>query len=464
MRRRQLIQLLIFIGLLIVSVAAARQLPTVRHFFSQASSTPANFYLDTKAILGPMPRPWRHLAQGGESHLWRLRPLSQAVAALKPNYIRIDHIYDFYEVVSGSPGNMKLDFSKLDLLLDDIRLVGATPYISLSYMPTAISRGDIVEAPVNYADWQYLVQKTIEHVSGKRGFTDVYYEVWNEPDLFGHWKYYGQKNYLELYGAAARGAQRAQGVQAFKIGGPATTALYRNWVLALLNYTASNELPIDFISWHRYSLDLDQYRLDIYQARDWIKQYPQYDGILEYHISEWGHQSNNDAGYDGKLGAAQTVAGAMSMVGVTDKAFIFEIQDGADPAGASYWGRWGLFTAAEQGARPKPRYWALRLLDRIPDQRLQLLGQGSQVKGLAGLAEDESIQLVLANYDPRGRNFEQVPITYQNLTPGQFLLDLEFLSGKKETMRLATSEASLRVEVPLSANEVVLTTLRRHLE
>src|SRR3972149_1571123 len=49
--------------------------------------------------------------------------------------------------------------------------------------------------------WQNLAQKTVEHVSGKAGLnlSNVYYEVWNEPDLFGGYKVYGGKNYLDLY-------------------------------------------------------------------------------------------------------------------------------------------------------------------------------------------------------------------------------------------------------------------------
>lgn len=459
--KRAVLHLVLMVGLLVVVIASVAQLGQVREFFGQATYIPAQIYVDTQAVLGPMPRPWRHLAQGGESHEWRIQPISQQVALLKPTYIRIDHIYDFYDIVSGSPGALTLDFSKLDLLLNDMKAVGATPYIALSYMPPAMSKSDIVDAPVHYSDWQYLVQKTIEHISGTRGFSDVYYEVWNEPDLFGGWKYYGNKNYLDLYGAAARGATNARGVNAFKIGGPATTALYANWITALLDYTSANNLRIDFVSWHRYTYDLDQFKIDIHQARSWVQAYPQYDGVLEYHISEWGHNSENDAGYDGRLSAAHTVAGAISMVGVLDKAFIFEIQDGSDPAGSAYWGRWGMLTAQDHGSTAKPRYRAIRMLDRIANQRLQLLGQGSMVKGLAARTDDGAIQTVLANYDARGRNFENVPITYQNITPGDYLLELEFLSGKIQSVNTATTEAMLQVSVPIEANDVVIATLKQ---
>lgn len=461
--KRMIFQSILLFGALITIVAIMSQLDKVRDLFSQASYFPANFQVDTQAVLGPMPRPWRNLAQGGESHAWRLQPIAKQVASLNPEYIRIDHIYDFYDIVEGSSGNITLNFNKIDLLLDDIRSTGATPFISLSYMPTAISKSDIIDVPINYNDWQYIVQKTIEHISGTKGFSDVYYEVWNEPDLFGNWKYYGEKNYLSLYGAAARGAMNAKGVKPFKIGGPAITALYKNWIVALLNFTSKNNLKIDFISWHRYTTDLDQYKIDIHQARTWVQDFPQYDGILEFQITEWGHDSDIHAGYDGKFSAAHTVAGSISMIGTLDRAFVFEIQDGPDPAGSPYWGRWGLFTAQEHGSTAKPRFYALRLLDKIANQRLQILGQGTKVKGVAAKTDDGSIQVVMANYDIAGKHFESVPITFKNIKPGNFSLDLEYLSGNKRSLTAATTEAVLKMDVPLNANEVVFATLRQPL-
>ena len=447
-------QVVLLIGISIVSIVGAWQLQSVREFFGHAAGTPANFLVDTQAIVGRMPRPWRNLAQGGENYRWNLYSINGKIKALHPEYIRIDHIYDFYDVVHGQPGNLNFDFSKLDRVIDSILATGAKPYLSLSYMPLAISRGDILDQPSNYHDWQVVVQRTIQHISGTRGIADVYYEVWNEPDLFGKWKYYGNKNYLRLYRYAARGAMNTRGTQPFKIGGPATTALYKNWTNALLSYAARNRLRLDFISWHRYSSDLDQYKRDILNARSWISRYPQFNGLVETQITEWGHDSNNHAGYDSRFAAAHTVAGAINMVGVLHRGFIFEIQDGKDPSGKKYWGRWGLLTAKEFGSKTKPRYWGLRMLDSLANERLQTLGQGSFVKGLSAKTADGKIQIVLANYDRNGRHNETVPITFQHIQPGRYLLTTKRLSGRNSQRYVATTAAQLKVEIPMFVNDV----------
>jgi hypothetical protein len=446
-----------FLGLLVLVggiMAGAWQIKVVRQFFGQASGLPANLIVDTTAILGPMPRPWRNLAQGGEDHAWRIDNLVGQIAAIKPEYIRLDHIYDFYDIVQGGPGNVSFNWTKFDLILDDIIKTGAKPYLALSYMPPAISSGDILAYPVNWADWQLVVQKTIEHVSGTKGIRDVYYEVWNEPDLFGSFKYYGDKNYLTLYAYSSAGAKNARGVLPFKLGGPAITALYENWFNAWAKGCSENNWRCDFFSWHRYTNDLNQYAEDMQLAKTWVQKYPKLEPTLEFQITEWGHDSNNNAGYDSKYGAAHTVAAAISMSNRVERAFAFEIQDGKDPEGKNYWGRWGLFTHNDFGANSKPRYQALKMLDSIADQRLQITGLGSWVKALAAKNTNNETEMVIANFDPKGSHSETVPVTFINIEPGSYTLNKEFLGGSKQNQEVATDAATLRVEILMPANEV----------
>ena len=460
-RLKLIVQGSVVLGMLIIAIVGAFQVQVVREFFSIASGEPANIKVNATKVVGVMPRPWRNLAQGGEDHAWRIQPISNQVKALNPTYIRMDHIYDFYDIVGGSPGNLTFDFSKFDALLDDIAAVGATPYIALSYMPPAISSGDIVATPQNYADWELVTQRTIEHVSGTRKTPNVYYEVWNEPDLFGGWKYYGNKNYMTLYNASARGAARARGVQPFKLGGAATTALYKNWFDAMAKNAVTNNVRFDFFSWHRYNHDIDQYRDDMTQVRTWLQNYPTLEPFLELHITEWGHDSENHAGYDGNYGAAHTAAGSIEMVGIVEKAFVFEIQDGKDPAGQRNWGRWGLLTHNDFGGTPKPRYNALKLLDKVGTQRLQLLGKGSWVKALASKDQNGTVKIVMANFDIYGKHSETVPVTITNLPSGSYTVTKEFHNGQVQSNAASVSDGTLATDIYMAPNTVVLVTITK---
>lgn len=439
--------------------AAVALMQVSQELFSRATYIPADLQVDGAAVIGPLPRPWANLAQGGEDHAWRLAPLANEVRALRPEYIRLDHLYDFYDIVSGSSGNLQFDFSKLDPLLDDIKAVGATPYIALSYTPTQLSAdGSIVGKPSNYQDWQVIVTRTIQHISGTRNIPNVYYEVWNEPDLFGDWKYYGSKNYLDLYAASARGANNVGNTQPFKLGGPAITALYKNWVIALAEYAQKNQLRLDFISWHRYNRDIDQYRQDMINVRNWLNDTTVAVNDLEYHVTEWGHDSEIDPGYDTAYGAAHTVAGAIEMIGYIERAFVFEIQDGKSPEGKPYWGRWGLFTHESAGSVAKPRYKALLMLNQLGSERLQLLGKGSFVKAVATRDENGAIVIAMANFDPAGRSRETVPLTLRNIPMTQNQVTITYLSKAplKVTATPTEDGTGLFAFIPMAPNDVAV--------
>lgn len=451
----QIFGILLLLGATFIAVW---QTGLVQVFFPRAGGVEADIVVDTQGVLGQMPQPWRYLAQGGEETEPMLDDVVGQVRALRPKYIRIDHIYDFYDVVSrDGSGQLTFNFSKLDVVVDSILATGAKPFISLSYMPPAISSGDIIDPPNDYSEWATVVARTVAHYSGRAGrnIPNIYYEVWNEPDLFGGYRTYGKKNYLSLYDSAVRGAMGVKNVQPFKIGGPATTGQYKNWFDNLLKYTANNNLRLDFYSWHRYSTDPGQFYKDVEDVKKWMEDHPNRRLDLELLITEWGHDSENNAGYDGMYAAAHTAAVAMEMVGRVDQAYVFEIKDGPDPEGKKYWGRWGLLTHESHGITAKPRYQALMWLNRLSSDRLSLSGKGTWVKALAA-KKDDTTQVLMVNYDRRGKHTENVPVTFTNLKDREFLLEQSFLNGKSSTVNLATTAAKLKTNVFMPANSMVM--------
>lgn len=453
-RVKLFVQLVPILMMAVVGVVGAMQLDQVREFLSNASGEPANIIIDPTVSFGPVTKPWKNLAQGGEMSDWTLDPVKAKVTGLEAEYIRIDHIYSFYDVVEIVDGQKKYDFSKLDVVVDGILSTGAKPYISLSYMPIPLSDdGTIIGKPKNWTDWQDLVRATIQHYSGTKGINNVVYEVWNEPDLFGGWKTYGDKNYLELYTYAHRGQAQVTNAKPYQFGGPAITALYRNWFVNLVEHAQNNNLRLDFFSWHRYSMDVEDFSNDLEQAVAWRSEFPQQSN-LQLHITEMGHDSKNHPGYDGNLGAAHTVATSIELAEGLDRAFIFEIEDGKDPAGQERWGRWGLLTHRDFGNNVKPRYQAIRLMNRLSGNQVQLLGKGTWVKALA-TRNDNILEVLMTNYDRYGGHSEVVPLTFQNVGPGSFTLEVTELSGATRRQVLQTDGSDLSTQVSLGANAVV---------
>lgn len=448
----------VFFGLLVIVIVVVA-IPTAIKLTSKASGEPANLVFNYEGVLGSVPTPWRNLAQGGEEPKDMLSGVIPEVRALKPEYIRIDHIYDAFNVVSGSSGNLSFDWSGLDKAVDSILATGAKPFLSLSYMPSVIAKGDMVSQPNNWNDWGVVVSETIKHYSGvrERNINNVIYEVWNEPDLFGGYKTYGDKNYLDMYSVSARAAARVSGVNSFEIGGPATTALYQNWLERLIKYVDQNNLRMDFVSWHRYTTDLEQFEKDVAQARSWAENIPALVN-LKYYVTEWGFDSENNKGYDEKSGAIHTIAASRTMMGAIDKAFVFEIKDG--PGAEKYWGRWGMLTNEKFGTpEKKPRYKALEFLNTLGPHRMSVSGEGSWVKSIASADDNGDLKILVVNYDPKGVHVESVPMTYENLPSGNFKITRQDFLGGSRVVNVATTSAVWKTNEYFSANSAAMFTV-----
>ena len=431
-------QVISFGGVIILALSLPillKLLNSVTKLLVGAEGRLAAIAVETDHPLGPMPQPWRVLAQGGEELTTFLDSTSVQVAAVKPQYIRIDHIYDGFNVVSRDGGQLKFDWTQLDALVGKIQAVGAKPFLSLSYMPPNISSGDIVAEPNDYSEWALVVQKTIEHYSGDKGINGVYYEVWNEPDLFGKWTMGGKKDYKKLYLYASRGAQAARGVKSFKLGGPATTALYKNWMDNFFPFILDNKLRLDFFSWHRYDQNLEKYTEDVDNVQRWLDSHP-YFANVEKIVTEMGPSSE-------KGGVNDTRVGAIHLLGVA-RELLFKIKYGFT---FSVTGNWGIIG--------KPRYTALAMLSKLGNLRLGLTGEGTWVRAMA-TQSDDTYQVLVINYDPRGIHSEVVPVSFINLQPGSFTLKQTIMGAKTITEHIATDAAILQRQVPLTPNSAVL--------
>lgn len=421
MDRRKIFRLIGTIFLFLALPVGVILVQTAVRYFSRASGVPANLVVDMTSDYGSSPDAWRNLAQGGEDRGRMLLPIIPQIKALKPEYIRIDHVFDYYD-----------NFQKLDEVIGDITATGAKPFIALSYMPPSISKsGDVNDIPKNWIDWENQVQKLVEHVSGKGGLglSGVYYEVWNEPDLFGDYKIGGSKNYLELYLHSAIGAGRAGNTLPFKLGGPATTGYYQNWMTGLIDFVSKNNLRLDFLSWHKYSKNIDDYVTDIDAARGLLANYNM--PSKELILSEMGPNGENDSVYDNTFGAIHEIATSVVLQNEIDKTFTFEIKDGAS-SDKKLWGRWGLYTNEKFGVpEAKPRANAISFLNNmIGGSKLNVFGQGSWVRAMVKKLDGNTFRILVVNYDPKGNHEEMTPIKLANLSSNNFTFKrIDFLGG-----------------------------------
>lgn len=424
-------RVLILVVLLIALPVGVYLVQQQAFFFGKASGQPASLVIKVNELLPTGPQVWKNLAQGGEERGRPLQPVLNDLKVLSPDYIRIDHIYDFYNIVSrDASGGLVYNWNDLDAYVNDILSVGAKPFFSLSYMPSTLSKGNEVDTPKNWGEWEALMKATVEHYSGRggKGISGVYYEVWNEPDLFGGFKIKGEKSYLELYDHSVRGIMRAQNTLLFKVGGAATTGFYPNWLKGLMEYVETEGLWLDFFSWHRYTADLDTYEQEVSLAKEIIQPHPRFTD-LELIISEMGHESANDKGYDGYFGAIHTLGLVAVLEDKVSRGFSFEIKDGPGPQ--KLWGRWGILTHEKHGIERKDRFGSFTFLNQMEGRGVSVTGQGSWVKSFAK-KDDKKIRVFVVNFDPNGTHTEAVPIKMEGLVDGEYIFKRTDFSGKKK--------------------------------
>jgi len=96
----------------------------------------------------------------------------------------------------------------------------------------------------------------------------------------------------------------------------------------------------------------------------------------------------------------------------------------------------------------------IKMFDRLGSQRLQFSGTGSWIFATATKKEN-TYQVILANYDPRGLHSEVVPVNFLNLEQGKFEFRKTFWGSETTTEKIATDAGLIQRMIPMIPNSVV---------
>jgi len=433
-------QLLLLLLLLPFLILGAKTILDIRR---GAAVIPANITIDTSQPQGNISQKlWQNLAQGGEESKDMIGPVAPLVKKLQPQLIRIDHLFDYFQVDQGD----KFDFSRLDSAVDSIVSTGAKPMLSLSYTPDA-------KEPQDWNRWYQLVKATAHRYSVEKRISGIYYEVWNEPDLFGGWRYNKSPNYLTLYQKTAQGVRDGATGSVYHVGGPATTGYYQNWIKALFKFATDRQLPLDFISWHRYSKNIDDYLKDFESLNEILADYPQFFNI-ERLITEVGPNPEPDTWYDNSLSGVHLLSLITQTSGKIHRLFSFEVIDGPNPRATNSSG-WGLLTHTNAGAKAKPRYHAITFANLLSGQRLTSNGDGTFVTSLSA-KNSTGIFSLIVNYDPKGQHHETVPVTFSHLNTATYTLKTHRYLGKTTNKVITPTNGTYTENVYLEPNTAII--------
>jgi xylan 1,4-beta-xylosidase len=350
--------------------------------------------VDAARPAGTLHRPWRPMI--GSEHLSHLLSsdrtggrvigdeLTEAlriahdelgVAAVRAHGILGDDLGTYREV-GGRPVH---DFGGIDRVYDRLMGIGLRPVVELGFMPrdlardpdhTSFSYKGVSSPPKDWGRWEELVADLVRHLVDRYGLQELRdhwaFEVWNEPNLEYFWSG-DAAEYLRLYDTAARAVRSVD--PALRVGGPATAAV--GWVEDLLAHATSAGAPLDFVSTHLYGSP----PLDLRPA---LARHGREDAAIWW--TEWGvHPRLSNPVAESVFAAAFLAKGMRSAAGRVDAVSWWVASDHFEELGrpaALLHGGFGLLTV---GNLRKPRFWALKLLERLGPEQLpvELAGDGA---------------------------------------------------------------------------------------
>jgi len=353
--------------------------------------------VDAQSVVGRLERPWRpmigseHLSQlhygegpGGSrigeefAEALRLARSELGVRAVRAHAILHDELGVYREV----DGRAVHDFSGIDRVYDALLELGLKPIVELSFMPRDLARDPDrtvfeyvahISPPHDWDRWEALVRDLVAHLVERYGLPEVRgwpFEVWNEPNLEVFWS--GTRDeYLRLYEHTARAVKSVDAL--LRVGGPSSAA--DGWIDELLAFASSRELPVDFVTTHTYGnvpLDLRP----IYERHGFPRETPTW-------WTEWGVNATHfNPLHDSPFAAAFLVLGMAGVMGRLESLAYWVISDHFEELGRPPKLLHGGFGLLSVGNLRKPRWWTLRMLESLGDERLAVAASGDGAAAL----------------------------------------------------------------------------------
>jgi glycosyl hydrolase family 39 (putative alpha-L-iduronidase) len=390
---------------------------------------PFKIRVDAARALGPMPRVFSGLSQGGG--MCDYEPATaKKLREAGVRWFRMDNVLTNVLKAPKGGGPPEEDWTDFDRRVDFINAAGAEPILCLSYMPQPldqVANNDRHSVPRDFKLWEDLCFKAARRAID-RGKRVKYWEVWNETN--SGWLDPGPgkdrlEAYLNLYDASACGVRRAD-AEAW-IGGPANASGPWNrspergycvdgekFLRGLLDHSEKTGTPLDFISWHEYFQPPWIFKEEVQATRAYLKDYPKTaKSVKELFITEWNYAWWPDPAQDCELGAAWCADIALRVfipLGV-DKPCFFYVKDGDENFRGSYAMLMG------PGNRPKAAYNVMKEFGMMAPERIAC--EAAEDGELTAVASRDPatgrITVLVVHYPQRFGVERKVEISFENL-------------------------------------------------
>ncbi len=364
-----------------------------------------------------------------------------------PSVVDIPAIFPDFQADPKDPASYQFD--QTDDYLQSIVDLGAAIVYRLGTSIEHTRRRYHTHPPMDLPKWADICVHIIDHYNG--GWADGfehnirYWEIWNEPDIGAPMWSGTLSDYLQLYATTVRAIKQYDG--SLMVGGPAAARLKEPFLSEFLDGCQRLALPLDFCSWHSYTMDPFQILEYSRQVRDLLDRHGFPDA--ESHLNEWnlgfdwGTPESRRASFDTLQGAPGASFAAAVLILLQDSS--------VDVAnyfnGGISW--FGLFDTYGEPRKTFHAFKAFSLLQATPHRILcEVRGADRAIVGCGGVSEDgKVVQLLVSNVSSSAQSWQ---LTIENPPhPGE--VELSVLAGDRdhdlsEVRRQQWKEAALSFE------------------
>jgi len=397
--------------------------------------------IDAQGPHTPFPHFWEQMFGSGRAILTLRESYRDDLRAVKQvadfQYVRFHAI--FHDEVGvyneDEHGDPVYNFSYVDQIYDGLLKNGVRPFVEISFMPRKLAFNPDALHPIWYKPnvsppksmdrWDDLIRHFAQHLVDRYGIDEVskwYFEVWNEPNI-DFWNGIPRdRSYFDLYAHTARDLKSVN--PRLRVGGPATAAAA--WVGDFLRFTATNHVPVDFVSTHAYADDTvedlfgtsEQIPMDdrvcraVEKVRNEIKSSATPD--LRFFITEWNVQGMMEARDTIFMGPAlaNTVRQCDGLTEMMSFWTFSDVFEESGPIPKPFIGEFGL---RAKGGINKPSYYAFELLHELGNERLT----NSATDAIATESDNGEVEVAAWNLVDPGQppSEKTIDLVFRHLPP-----------------------------------------------
>lgn len=430
--------------------------------------------IDLSQSLGPCEW-WRHtLGQGGINSQPMPAKVMESVSKLQPRLIRI-FIQEFFHVY---PEHGRFEWAKLDAYMASLALTGAKIVASICIKPEPLfpQIDQSIWMPNDVEEWQQVIAAMVQRYSVDQQLV-TYWEIGNETDIgeLGGTAYLipDPDDYMTFYQMTIKPILEV--FPGAKVGGAASCWIDNQPLVGFIERCLTDDVRLDFISWHRYNNNPGQHVLGVEKAKKRLEGFG--DKRPEMLYTEWGpnfmlirdsldpHQDEHMQHVSIAEAAAEPYRAsivAASIIGMMaagmDWTFYYHIQDqcfyphefkpfftdhGLDLM-YEHWNevphRFGMFGVEGE---VRPHYFVYQMLTHLGDETVAAESDDPAVHVLA-TGDAESASVLLVNHDLTSSSEQIVQLCFNGPAPGEKLLTIyridENRHWSEETLELEPVE------------------------